>query len=168
MINRFPKEPFGFFNGGTLGIQSILARNLNNSNWIQTRPFNAIYLMFNFATYATCNGINFFLQQSADGSTPIFDTDQYFQPVANAQSPGGVSSVFQPTSIASNGINIVTPRQYSVDIDAVLFPGHGTGSTIGVLIRQIVQPFVRLYRIVAMGATTDVITVSAQLKQLQA
>jgi hypothetical protein len=166
MINRFPKEPFGFYNGGTMGIQATLAKNLTNSNWIQTRPFNAIYLMFNFATFSTCNGLNFYLQQSADGSTPIFDTDQFLQPIGNMPSSGGLLN--QANALLGNAINMVVPRQYTIDVDAVIYPGHGTGSTIGMLVKQIVQPFVRLYRIVAMGATTDVITVSAQLKQLQA
>ena len=165
MINRFPKEPYGFSNGGTLGVQSVLARNLSNTNWIQMRPFNAAIFQFNFATYAGCNGLGFYLQESADGSTPIYSTDQYFQPLQATQ--GQIQQQAGPF-IATSGINVVMARQYGVDIDQVSFPGFTSGSTIGILVKQLVQPFVRLYRIVAMGATTDVITVSAQLKQLQA
>jgi hypothetical protein len=151
MINRFPKEPYGFYAGGTLGVQSTPAINVVGTNWIQMRPFNAALFMFNFPTLATCAGLSFYLQESHDGSTPLFSSELQ-----------NISAVGDPP------VYTAVPKQFGVDLAPFRLLGFTNGSTVMVLINHIVQPFIRLYRFVAMGATTDVLTISAELKQLQA
>lgn len=185
--DNFPSEPFALYNGGNLGVSNSLANSINATNWMQAVHFNAVDLLFTFPIYKSCTAIQFMLQSSPSAATggagsgqatapgpfpapitptlqipqtnftPLFETDDFLV------SPG--ASVFQG-GLPARTAHVHYPRLHLIPIAGV-YTNFGNGSVVGCTIRGLMNPWIRLANIVAVGASTDTLTISAEFKQLQ-